>query len=109
MGIQAKAGKGRAQLRKGEIKRNLRIKKRKEESKLGALLVPLAPTVELVSRRHRPPPASGEFGANYLGRPEQPVTPRRSGQHSGAQGRPLSWRREGRLVMGHGARSREGV
>lgn len=60
MGIQAKAGKGRAQLRKGEIKRNLRIKKRKEESKQGALLVPLAPTVELVSRLTAPLPQPQE-------------------------------------------------
>lgn len=43
MGIQAKAQKERAQLRKGEIKRNLRIKRREEESKLGVLIVPLSP------------------------------------------------------------------
>lgn len=34
--------KGRRALRKGEIKRNLRIKRREEERKLGALLVLLA-------------------------------------------------------------------
>lgn len=109
-GNTGRAHKGRAQLRKGEIKRNWRIKRREEESRLGVLLVPLAHPVELVSLCPPPQlPASGEFGANCLGRTERPVTPRRSGQHSGAQGRPLSWRREGRLVMGHGARSREGV
>lgn len=40
--MQAVVQKGRRALRKGEIKRNLRIKRREEERKLGALLVFLA-------------------------------------------------------------------
>ena len=43
VGVQAVVQKGRRALRKGEIKRNLRIKRREAESKLGALLVLLAP------------------------------------------------------------------
>lgn len=100
-GNTSKGTGGKRALRKGKLKRNLRIKREEEESKLGFYQDPV-PT-------QRTPPASGEFGANYLGRTRRRVTPRRSGQHSVAQGRPLSCRREGRLVMGHSARSREGV
>lgn len=45
VGVQAVVQKGGRALRKGEIKRNLRIKRREEESKLRALLVLLAPAV----------------------------------------------------------------
>lgn len=57
VGVQAVVQKGRRALRKGEIKRNLRIKRKEEESKLGPLLVLLAlgcgASVVL-----RPPPSS---------------------------------------------------
>lgn len=66
VGVQAVVQKGGRALRKGEIKRNLKIKRREEESKLGALLVLLAPRcgANVVLRPPNPPPASGEFGVS---------------------------------------------
>lgn len=57
VGVQAVVQKGGRALRKGEIKRNLRIKRREEESKLGALLVLLALCCG-ASVVLRPPPSS---------------------------------------------------
>lgn len=66
--------KGRRRvLRKGEIKRNLRMKRKEEENRRGALLELLAPHCGAGGvLRHAPPPpspphpspASGEFGDN---------------------------------------------
>lgn len=65
--MQAVVQKGRRALRKGEIKRNLRIKRREEERKLGALLVFLARPCGarvVLGPPSYPPPASGKFGVS---------------------------------------------
>lgn len=93
MGVQAVVQKGRRALRKGEIKRNLRIKRREEERKLGALLVLLAHPCG-ASVVLRPPPTLLQPQENLvsvsLGSTGLPVTPRRSGQSTGTLGRPQS-------------------
>lgn len=60
-----------------------------------------------VSLRPAPQPQENLVPVS-LGRTGLPVTPRRSGQSSGTQGRPQCWGREGWLAMGHGARLRMG-
>lgn len=60
VGVQAVVRKA---LRKGKIKRNLRIKRREGESKLGVLLVFLVPCCG-AGVTSRLPEASGKFGAS---------------------------------------------
>lgn len=105
--MQAVVQKGRRALRKEEIKRNLRIKRREEESELGVLLVLPAPRCGASVVLRSPQPQENLVPVS-LGRTGLPVTPRRSGQSAGTQGRPQSWGREGWLALGHGARSRDG-
>lgn len=108
--MQAAVQKGRRVLRKGEIKRNLRIKRREAESKLGALLVLLAPRcrASVVLRPLTLLQPQENWLSVSLRRTGLPVTPRRSGQSTGTPGRPQKRGREGCLAMGHGARSRDG-
>lgn len=110
VGVQAAVQKGRRVLRKGEIKRNLRIKRREAESKLGALLVLLAPRcrASVVLRPLTLLQPQENWLSVSLRRTGLPVTPRRSGQSTGTPGRPQKRGREGCLAMGHGARSRDG-
>lgn len=109
VGVQAVLQKGRRALRKGEIKRNFRIKRREEESKLGALLVLLAPCcgASVVLRPSPPTPASGEFVVS-LSRKDRAAsdTQEERPEHRNPWAAPEVG--EGRLAgCGHGARSRD--
>lgn len=65
VGVQAVVQKGRRALRKGGIKRNLRIKRREAGSKLGHCWCSWHPAVgPALSRDPSPPPASEEFGVS---------------------------------------------
>ncbi|XP_061245660.1 uncharacterized protein LOC133231397 isoform X1 [Bos javanicus] len=65
VGVQAVVQKGRRALRKGGIKRNLRIKRREAGSKLGHCWCSWHPAAgPALSRDPSPPPASEEFGVS---------------------------------------------
>lgn len=107
VGVQAVVQKGRRALRKGEIKRNLRIKRREEESKLGTpmVLLVLLCGASVVLRPPHPLPASGEFGAS-LCRKHRAASDTQEERPKHRNPRAAPEVGEGRLAgMGHGARS----